>query len=237
MEKGLQLTAITLLLSSLAGCGAYSDLVNNFGPEKPSWEVPLTSGGVIRGGNGDAHVCEAPPHRELYMVMPEDGKEGTVVVTLADGREVVLHGDYSAMSVRGGEEKVYTGDEEELRREFGEAVSSLPLAPLVTRLNFISGTSTLTAESNTAAEQVYSNVLKRQASEVIVIGHTDTVGNDEFNDALSLKRADAVRESLVQIGVPADTIEIRGAGEKELLVDTPDNTDEPQNRRVEINVR
>ncbi|MGH1461190.1 MAG: OmpA family protein [Neptuniibacter sp.] len=237
MKNGFQFTVVALVFGFLAGCGAYSDLVNGFAPEKNTWDIELTSGGFIRGGTGQAHVCVAPPHREVYMVMPEEGKEGTVVVTLAEGREVVLHGDYSAMSVVGADERVYTGNEEELRKEFGSAVSALPLAPLVSRLNFITGTSALTPESENKADAIYSNVLKRQAVEVHVVGHTDTVGGDDLNEKLSLKRAEAVRGSLIELGVPADAIKVSGAGETELLVETPDNSDEPLNRRVEINVR
>lgn len=237
MRQGMKATLSVVVTLLMSGCGAYSGLVNSFAPEKPTWEIKLESGGVLRGGAGVAHECVAPPHREIYMVMPEEGKEGTVVVVTNDGREIVLHGDYSAMSVAGTDEKVYTGTQEELDATFGAAVGALPPSPLITRLYFIFGTDNLTAESAKAAESVYADVLKRQASEVVVVGHTDTVGSAEFNEKLSLKRAEKVRESLIKLGVAADTISVSGLGESELLVETPDNTDEPQNRRVEINVR
>ena len=46
-----------------------------------------------------------------------------------------------------------------------------------------------------------------------------------------------MKSFLVQIGIPAERITTAGRGERELLVRTPDETDEPRNRRVEINVR
>jgi hypothetical protein len=69
---------------------------------------------------------------------------------------------------------------------------------------------------------------------ITAIGHTDTSGPDGYNMALSLRRANAVKNALVQDGVPATQVEVIGRGEHELLVPTPDGVREPQNRRVEI---
>jgi hypothetical protein len=52
--------------------------------------------------------------------------------------------------------------------------------------------------------------------------------------ALSLRRANAVKNEMVRQGVPADAIAVVGKGETQLLVPTGDNVREPQNRRVEI---
>jgi OmpA family len=69
---------------------------------------------------------------------------------------------------------------------------------------------------------------------VTATGHTDTSGPDSYNMALSLRRANAVKNELVRQGVPADAIAVIGKGESQLLVPTGDNVREPQNRRVEI---
>jgi OmpA family protein len=69
---------------------------------------------------------------------------------------------------------------------------------------------------------------------VTATGHTDTTGPDSYNMALSLRRANAVKNELVRQGVPADAIAVIGKGESQLLVQTGDNVREPQNRRVEI---
>jgi outer membrane protein OmpA-like peptidoglycan-associated protein len=69
---------------------------------------------------------------------------------------------------------------------------------------------------------------------VHLTGHTDTVGSDKYNMALSLKRADAVKDAMVRQGVPADEIVVVGKGKTDLLVPTKDGVREPQNRRVEI---
>ena len=65
-------------------------------------------------------------------------------------------------------------------------------------------------------------------------GPTDTSGPENYNMALSLRRANAVKDALVREGVPATAIAVVGRGEQGLLVPTPDGVREPQNRRVEI---
>jgi OmpA-OmpF porin, OOP family len=65
-------------------------------------------------------------------------------------------------------------------------------------------------------------------------GHTDTMGAPRYNMALSIRRANAVRDALVREGIPSTAIVVVGRGETQLLVPTPDQTREPRNRRVEI---
>jgi len=73
--------------------------------------------------------------------------------------------------------------------------------------------------------------------EVVVIGHTDTMGSAKANIALGMRRANSVRDILVNAGLAPSTVEVTTHGEADLLVKTPDNTPEPRNRRVEITVR
>jgi len=69
---------------------------------------------------------------------------------------------------------------------------------------------------------------------ITATGHTDTSGPEAYNMALSLRRANAVKDALVREGVPAQAISVIGRGEQGLLVQTGDGVREPQNRRVEI---
>jgi OOP family OmpA-OmpF porin len=69
---------------------------------------------------------------------------------------------------------------------------------------------------------------------VDVVGHADTSGESGYNQALSLRRANAVRNQLVTNGVNAPAVAISGRGETALLVQTGDGIREPQNRRAEI---
>jgi outer membrane protein OmpA-like peptidoglycan-associated protein len=73
--------------------------------------------------------------------------------------------------------------------------------------------------------------------DVLVVGHTDLVGTDPFNDALGLQRAEVVRAALVRLGVPSGDIRTVSRGKRQPAVPTADGVAEPRNRRVEIVVR
>jgi len=72
------------------------------------------------------------------------------------------------------------------------------------------------------------------SARITATGHTDTSGPEAYNMALSLRRANTVKDALVREGVPAPAIMVIGRGEAGLLVQTADGVREPQNRRVEI---
>ena len=68
-------------------------------------------------------------------------------------------------------------------------------------------------------------------------GHADRSGSEEYNLALSMRRADAVREALIAGGIPAENITLAARGESENAVPTVDGAVEQANRRVEIIVQ
>jgi OOP family OmpA-OmpF porin len=82
--------------------------------------------------------------------------------------------------------------------------------------------------------QVASTYKTKGSARVTATGHTDKSGPDDYNMALSLRRANAVKDALVREGVPATAISVIGRGETQPLVQTADGVREPQNRRVEI---
>jgi outer membrane protein OmpA-like peptidoglycan-associated protein len=69
---------------------------------------------------------------------------------------------------------------------------------------------------------------------VKLVGHADRSGSDTYNQALSLRRANAVKGALVREGVSESMIAVDGRGESEPMVPTADGVREPQNRRVNI---
>ena len=104
-------------------------------------------------------------------------------------------------------------------------------------LYFAENSHELTEESKADFESVFADLKQRKVVDVVVVGHTDAVGTDAFNDELARKRADVIRSALIGRGVaPTDVVAI-GRGKRELLVPTPDGVAEPRNRRVEIVVR
>jgi outer membrane protein OmpA-like peptidoglycan-associated protein len=177
-------------------------------------------------------TAPAAPDETVVVLPSADGHVGTVVVQRGDNQQV-LHGAYAA-SKAGQMTRLSAA---EVRLTYGNALQALPARPASFLLYFVTGTDELTDDSRRALDKVLAALRERPLPDVLVIGHTDTVGDTDANDRLSAQRAERVKGYLVGIGIPAERIRTAGRGERELLVPTADNVEEPRNRRVEINVR
>lgn len=125
----------------------------------------------------------------------------------------------------------------QVQKRYGATLNGMAKTPVTYALYFLGDSDELTDESKMVATQVLAEIGKTPLVEVVIIGHTDTTGTQDYNDELSLSRADVVRDKLIKQGVEPNRIETAGRGERELMIKTPDETTEPRNRRVEIDVR
>lgn len=174
---------------------------------------------------------------ERVVLLPSaDGHPGAVVVRDASG-EQLINKPYTGTVRRFGSNSPTESSAEEIRDRFAAALAAQPVRPTTYLLYFQVGGNQLTESSLADFERIRKEVGERAASEIVVIGHTDRVGPAEGNDALSKRRADAIREQLIGTGVSPTKIEAIGRGERDPLVPTADDVDEPKNRRVEIIVR
>jgi outer membrane protein OmpA-like peptidoglycan-associated protein len=174
-----------------------------------------------------------PPNESVTVLPSADGHVGTVVVQRGDARRVL---NQAYATSRNGE-AVTIGSVQQVRDAFAATLQALPARPAVFTLNFITGTDELTEESKAELPKILEALKQRPVPDVQVIGHTDTVGEYRTNDQLSAQRAETVKGFLIGIGIAAERIQVSGRGEREPIVPTADNSDEPLNRRVEINVR
>jgi outer membrane protein OmpA-like peptidoglycan-associated protein len=94
--------------------------------------------------------------------------------------------------------------------------------------------SDITSDAQRVLTEAANSAKSGAFTRVTATGHTDTMGTPRYNMALSIRRANAVRDALVREGIPSSAIVVIGRGETQLLVPTPDQTREPRNRRVEI---
>jgi outer membrane protein OmpA-like peptidoglycan-associated protein len=179
-----------------------------------------------------------PPRADLFVVLPgRDGTAGAITVVHGTDRRV-LDDAYAAVRLADdGTLEPVRLSEGQVRDVFGAALDAQPPAAASFILYFTFGTDQLTAESSRALTDVMAEVRRRPDPEVLITGHTDRVGGVAQNDALSLQRAERVRASMLDLGLPADRAQAVGRGEREPLVPTDDEVAEPRNRRVEITVR
>jgi outer membrane protein OmpA-like peptidoglycan-associated protein len=125
--------------------------------------------------------------------------------------------------------KVAGTDEAGACRSFGVAVRS------AARISFDTGSAAIDDTARASIAQIAKNLLNNGASRVIVRGHTDARGSDEYNDALSLRRANAVI-ALLTAAEPALAAKLvaEGAGKREPLYPGDDEDSYRLNRRVEF---
>jgi outer membrane protein OmpA-like peptidoglycan-associated protein len=119
--------------------------------------------------------------------------------------------------------------------------SGLTVFTLESDILFDFDQSTIRPDAETALQQVSRAIARRYPDNAMQIrGHTDSVGRDDYNQALSERRATAVQAWLEQQGEITDRVTIRGYGESQPIAPNtqPDGSDNPQgrqlNRRVEI---
>ena len=190
---------------------------------------------------GACATPEPPPlqvERKLgsYVVLLDnaDGSVGAITVTGAKGKVLVDRLAQGA-SLDGG--SAFAVEESRIRRDFGEALSARPIAPVSFLLYFETGGAQLTPASQALIAQVIATAKSRPAADVSVTGHTDTEGDAEFNEKLGLQRAQAIAKMVPEAGLDVAEMTVNSHGKRNLLVPTPDNTAEPKNRRVEISIR
>jgi OOP family OmpA-OmpF porin len=105
------------------------------------------------------------------------------------------------------------------------------------RVYFEFNRSNLLPEAQQILQRVTQESRSDQGVRIVLVGKADRSGTDDYNMALSKKRADTVRAFLERAGVPAARIQESWVGEREPPVPTPDGVREPRNRVVEINLR
>ena len=96
--------------------------------------------------------------------------------------------------------------------------------------------SNLTPEASRVVNEAAAAAKEYGSASIKVVGHTDTSGSPSYNQALSMRRSQAVKDGLAANGIPASAISTAGRGESELMVQTGDGVKEPQNRRATIDL-
>lgn len=96
--------------------------------------------------------------------------------------------------------------------------------------------SNLRPEGRQELDEVVQKMQGMELEVIIAIGHTDSIGTNEYNQKLSVRRAESVKNYLTSKGVPADRIYTEGKGETQPVATNATREGRQQNRRVEIEV-
>lgn len=120
--------------------------------------------------------------------------------------------------------------------EEDETLLTNPCANIVsiTSANFAFNRADIDAANARRIEESAEQLNQCPNVNVSVEGHTDYIGTEAYNQGLSVRRANAVREYLVRYGVDADRLEIKGFGKSMPIADNETAEGRAQNRRVEL---
>ena len=180
-------------------------------------------------------ACASP--QGSVVLLPDAGGKETAVTVTQGTQQLVLDKPYAAANLTTGGPRPFDSSAQDVQAQFGSALAARPLPPAQFSLYFVEGKDEFTAESKKVVDDIFGEIARRPVPDIVVIGHTDTVGTDAVNDPLSRQRAEVVRSALLARGIPAERVVATGRGKREPAVPTADGVAEPRNRRVEILVR
>jgi adhesin transport system outer membrane protein len=179
-------------------------------------------------------VAVKAPGSYVVLIPSPDGSIGRVTVQGKQGEQMLSQSGQAAPLDGGASFEV---DKQKMQQDFGTAIAALPPLPEQFVLYFVRGGTQLTKESRAVMPKMLARAKERKSLEVWLVGHTDTVGNPKRNEALGLKRAQTIARQFKQLGLKDSALTVESFGERSPQVATPDETNEPRNRRSEITLR
>ncbi len=184
-----------------------------------------------------AALCSGACSTGTVILLPEESGRETAVSVRQGDKEVLLKEPYAAARQTPFGPQAYRSNPDQVQSTFGAALAAQPMRPLQFTLYFVEGKDELTDESKQIVERVFSEISRRPVPDVLIVGHTDAVGTDQLNDALSRQRAETIRAALIAHGIAPENVTAVGRGKREPVVPTAEGVSEARNRRVEIVVR
>ncbi|MCL6729666.1 OmpA family protein [Sphingomonas hankyongi] len=176
-------------------------------------------------------------HSSMVLLPDENGGHGQVAILKPDGTGETLVSEANSRATLSATPAIHPLGSKGLKPTEAALLASLPPPPKSFTLYFLEGTTEMTEKSAPLLDEIKAEIAGRPGAEVQVTGHTDTVGSDADNDALSQKRAEEIMSLLASKGFDRTIMSAVGRGERELQVPTDDNVSSPVNRRVEVIVR
>ena len=182
-------------------------------------------------------ACGLPDN--VVVLLPDESETvGRVLVTteasqkeLSTSRAAIDTGRASAAR------SPFVVTEDVVRSAFRGALTATPRTPAIFTIFFNIGTTEVDPGSAETLRSAIAAARVTTHADISVIGHSDATGSDSDNLTLSLRRAQLVRNALLDEGIPAGLVELGYHGSKNPLIATPPGLAEPRNRRVELTIR
>jgi OOP family OmpA-OmpF porin len=181
--------------------------------------------------------CSSTPDKITLLPNP-DGSVGTIIVRNGT-RTQLIDKPYTRVDVVKGGAIEETADSPSIvQARYGELLAAQPPRPTTFTINFLFDSATqLAPESSATVDKLKAVLATWPAPHLTVVGHTDLAGSQEFNDRLSMQRAQTVAGFLIKAGIPARQIETAGRGKREPVAHTADGVPNQLNRRVVITIQ
>ncbi|REE18999.1 OmpA family protein [Paraburkholderia sp. BL27I4N3] len=181
-------------------------------------------------------ACSTPD--KIILLPDPDGKVGAVVVHSATGEQTIDKAYAGVDVTKGGSIETTVDSQSSVQARYGELLAARPPRPMTFTIYFLFDSATELAPESVATVQKLKTVLATwPAPQLVVVGHTDLAGSQEFNDRLSMQRAQTVAAFLIKQGIPAQRIETAARGKREPLVPTADGVPHRMNRRAVITIQ
>lgn len=186
------------------------------------------------------------------IILLDNGKVKNAVIVSTDKGSTKLDKTGSSVGIYSKDKapsKIRSISEEEIRRKYRTLFKAMPKEPKSYILYFKNNSTELTNNSKTIFKEALKMIVERSPCVVDIIGHTDTVGSEENNIKVSLKRAKHIKSMIIQTEIKYSKPEVqnidvqtillvaKGYGEADLLVKTEDNVAEEKNRNVEVFIK
>ena len=178
--------------------------------------------------------------KNIVVLLPDpDGSVGTITVENRAG-SVEIDTPNQATAIKDQQtapRAPYPIEKDKIDTIFANVLAIQPTPPVHFILYFKRNSTALKPESLKILPDIVAIIKDKDSVNISVVGHTDTAGDKNYNLNLSMRRAAAVSNLLVDRGVRQEYIYTTSHGEENPLIKTKDNVSEPRNRRVEVVVR
>jgi outer membrane protein OmpA-like peptidoglycan-associated protein len=183
-------------------------------------------------------ILPQPGHGSVVEVTPRTNVSTAQTQAAPAAKTVLLTKPYQAAAVdTQNQVSVQQWNAARIQSRYGALLAAQPPAARSYLLYFEFNDTQLTPESAAQLDNVIAQAMTRPGNEIVVKGHTDSIGTAQANDQLSLERAQVIRQAIIARGFDPARIYAAGRGSRNPLVPAGDHAAEQKNRRVEITVR